>query len=155
MGNAWCVCNQFIVWCRLHLSSFTVLHVISRCIDIVKRRAIGIHWSNDTINLLIISLFLQTHTLKLHMRHFNKTLSLRMKNITKATYISIVTVPWLKVSCRFRPLDSSTPGQKGRHFTDNMFRCIFMNEMFSTIEMSQKCVPKDPIDRPAFGYYVY
>ena len=38
-------------------------------------------------------------------------------------------------------------GQNGRHFTNDIFRCIFMNEKFSTlIKISVKFVPKVPID---------
>ena len=38
-------------------------------------------------------------------------------------------------------------GQNGRHFADDIFRCIFVNEKFSTlIKISLKYVPKGPID---------
>ena len=38
-------------------------------------------------------------------------------------------------------------GQNGRHFTDNIFRCIFVNEKFCTfITTSLKFVHKGPID---------
>ena len=43
--------------------------------------------------------------------------------------------------------NSSPPGQYGRHFADNIFRCIFMNEKFCIlIQISLKFVPKGPID---------
>ena len=43
--------------------------------------------------------------------------------------------------------NSSPPGQNGRHFTDDIFRCSFFNEKFSIlIRISLKFVPKDPID---------
>ena len=39
------------------------------------------------------------------------------------------------------------PGQNGRYFADNIFRCIFMNEKFCiSIKISLKFVPKGPID---------
>ena len=38
-------------------------------------------------------------------------------------------------------------GQYGRHFTDDIFRCIFVNEKFCIlIKISLKFVPKGPID---------
>ena len=44
-------------------------------------------------------------------------------------------------------LNSSTPGQNGRHFADNIFRCIFVNENFCIlIKILSKFVPKGPID---------
>ena len=43
--------------------------------------------------------------------------------------------------------NSSPPGQKGRHFADNIFRCSFVNEKFGIlIKISLKFVPKSPID---------
>ena len=43
--------------------------------------------------------------------------------------------------------NSSPPGQNGRHFTDDVFKCIFVNEKFCiSIQISLKFVPKGPID---------
>ena len=43
--------------------------------------------------------------------------------------------------------NSSPPGQNGRHFAVNIFRCIFMNEKFSIlIKISLKFVHKGLID---------
>ena len=40
-----------------------------------------------------------------------------------------------------------SPEQNGRHFADNIFRCIFMNEIFCIfIKISLKFVPMGPID---------
>ena len=39
------------------------------------------------------------------------------------------------------------PEQNGRHFTDDIFKCIFLNEnVWISIKISLKFVPKDPID---------
>ena len=44
-------------------------------------------------------------------------------------------------------LNSSPPGQNGRHFADDTFRCVFVNEKFCIlIKISLKFVPKGPID---------
>ena len=44
-------------------------------------------------------------------------------------------------------LNSSSPGQNGRHFADDIFKCIFMNENVRiSIQISLKFVPKGPID---------
>ena len=47
--------------------------------------------------------------------------------------------------------NSSPPGQNGRHFTDDISRCIFVNEMFCFLmKISLKFVPKGPVDnKPA------
>ena len=43
--------------------------------------------------------------------------------------------------------NSSPPGQNGWHFSDDIFRCIFMNENICIlIKISLKFVPKGPID---------
>ena len=42
-----------------------------------------------------------------------------------------------------RLLTHLPPGQNGRHFTDNIFKCIFVNEKcFILIKISLKFVPK-------------
>ena len=39
------------------------------------------------------------------------------------------------------------PRQNGRHFADDIFKCIFLNENVRiSIKISLKFVPKDPID---------
>ena len=47
-------------------------------------------------------------------------------------------------------LNSSLPGQNGRHFADDIFRRLFMNEKYENlcifIRISLKFVPKGPID---------
>ena len=44
-------------------------------------------------------------------------------------------------------INSSPRGQNGRHFTDDIFRDIFMNEKsYILIKISLKFVPKGPID---------
>ena len=40
-----------------------------------------------------------------------------------------------------------SPGQNGRHFADNIFKCIFLNEkIWILCKISLKIVPKGPID---------
>ena len=44
----------------------------------------------------------------------------------------------------------SLPGQNGRHFADDIFECIFMNEKLCiSIQISLKFVPEGPIDNKA------
>ena len=43
--------------------------------------------------------------------------------------------------------NSSPPGEIGRHFADDIFRCLFMNEKFcDLIKIALKFVLKGPID---------
>ena len=45
------------------------------------------------------------------------------------------------------PFHTLWPGQNGRHFADNIFKCIFLNENFwILIKISLKFVPKGPIN---------
>ena len=42
------------------------------------------------------------------------------------------------------------PRQNGRHFADDIFKCIFLNEnVWFPIKISVNCVPKGPIDNNA------
>ena len=46
-----------------------------------------------------------------------------------------------------KDLNSSPHGQKGRHFADDSFKCIFVNEKFCIlIKISLNFGPRDPID---------
>ena len=46
-------------------------------------------------------------------------------------------------------INSSPPGQNGRHFANDIFKCIFVNEKFCIlIKISPTFVPKGPIDNP-------
>ena len=56
---------------------------------------------------------------------------------------------WKKVSILFRPqcVNSLRPRQNGRHFPDDIFKWIFLNEnVWISIKISSKFVPKDPIN---------
>ena len=47
-------------------------------------------------------------------------------------------------------VNSSPPRRNGRHFADDIFKCIFVNEKFRIlIKISLKFVPRGPIDNPA------
>ena len=51
-------------------------------------------------------------------------------------------LPWIH-----KLVNSSTPGQNGRQFADDIFKCVFMNEKFCIlIQVSLKSVLKGPID---------
>ena len=57
------------------------------------------------------------------------------------------TVDGRALYLRGNRFNSSPPGQIGRHFADDIFRCIFWNERFCIlIKISLKFVPKGPID---------
>ena len=44
-------------------------------------------------------------------------------------------------------INSSPPGQNDRHFAEDLFKCIFVNEKFYiSIRNSLKFVPKGPIN---------
>ena len=49
--------------------------------------------------------------------------------------------------CSFQLLKTLRPRQNGRHFTDAVFKCIFLNEnVWMLIKISLKFVPKGPIN---------
>ena len=46
-----------------------------------------------------------------------------------------------------KPFNTLRPRQNGRHFPDDIFKCIFVNEnVILSIEISLKFVPKGPIN---------
>ena len=48
---------------------------------------------------------------------------------------------------RLESINSSPPGQNGRHFTEDIFGCIFVNQKFYIlIKISLNFVHKGPID---------
>ena len=55
------------------------------------------------------------------------------------------------VMAAFRNFNTLRPRQNGRHFPDDTFKCIFLNENVSiSIKISPNCVPNGPInDNPA------
>ena len=69
------------------------------------------------------------------------------------TKVSINLVNFMKAGYKcgmmhyWEYINSSAPGQNGRYFAADIFRCIFMNEKFCIwIKMSLKFVPKGAID---------
>ena len=58
--------------------------------------------------------------------------------VSLPTHICVTRPQWVK---------SSPPGQSGRHFADDIFRCNFVNEKFCIlIRISLKFVPEGSID---------
>ena len=59
---------------------------------------------------------------------------------------------WSMISNKklLQTINSSPHGHNGRHFADDIWRCILVNEYFSIlIKISLKFVPEDPIDNEA------
>ena len=53
----------------------------------------------------------------------------------------------VKVNTTFKLLTPLPPGQNDRHFADDIFRCILVNEEFCIlIKISLKFVAKTPVD---------
>ena len=59
--------------------------------------------------------------------------------------MSLVSMGWGTAG----PINSSLPGQNGGHFADDIFRCLFVNEMLCIlikILLKFEFVSKSPID---------
>ena len=64
----------------------------------------------------------------------------------KVTSLSIYLVI-APVGCQWRNINTLWPRQNGRHFADDIFKCIFLNENgWIPIKISLKFVPKVPIN---------
>ena len=60
-----------------------------------------------------------------------------------ASYLSLCVM----YVCSLVTFNTLRPRQNGRHFTDDIFKCIFVNEnVWIAIEISLKFVPKGPIN---------
>ena len=59
----------------------------------------------------------------------------------------ICTLATKSLLCKYWNINTSRPRQNGRHFADDIFKCIFLNENVSiSIKISLKFVPKGPIN---------
>ena len=74
-------------------------------------------------------------------------------NISRETAINTPFKPFpllFQYTLKSEPIQSVNsfpPGQNGRHFADNVIRCILLNEkFFILIKISLKFVPKGPIN---------
>ena len=68
--------------------------------------------------------------------------------VSKGTHITMgLEILTMIIHVRWLFFNSILPGQNGRHFADDIFRCIVVNEKFCLlIKISLKYVPKSPID---------
>ena len=54
---------------------------------------------------------------------------------------------YIALVIKVRAFNTLRPRQNGRHFADDILKCIFLNEnVWIPIEISLKFVPKGPID---------
>ena len=68
--------------------------------------------------------------------------------------IEVTLLKWIRLRTP-HCFNSSLPGQNGHHFTDVIFKCIFMNEKFCIlIWIALELVPKDPIDSESILVWV-
>ena len=61
---------------------------------------------------------------------------------------AFVDILWLtSVAVSTQSVNTLKPRQNGRHFADDIFKCIFLNEnVWIPIKFSMKFVPKGPIN---------
>ena len=63
---------------------------------------------------------------------------------SRCSQANITTWP---ITVRYSRLNRLRPGRNGRHFSDDIFKCIFLSENVSiTIKISLTFVPKGPIN---------
>ena len=80
-----------------------------------------------------------THFNENELRHFNI--------LSQVNTTSVKVYLLIFFSSRIQWFNTLRPRQHGRHFPDNIFRCIFLKEnIWIVIKISLKFVPKDPID---------
>ena len=66
----------------------------------------------------------------------------------KRGYVSIALAIWCYQNKEKWSINTMRPRQNGRHFADDIFKCIFLKEnAWILIKISLKFVPKGPIDK--------
>ena len=72
--------------------------------------------------------------------------NLRMQQV-KLVLCTLLTQKFISMKKKIRGFNTLRQRQNGRHFTDDTFKCIFLNEnVWIYIKMSLKFVPKGPIN---------
>ena len=77
--------------------------------------------------------------------HFKNTLSTELANTPLKLLPNYTELK--KWNCRYTYFNRLRPRQNGRHFADDIFKCIFLNEnVWIPIKISLKFVPQGPIN---------
>ena len=109
----------------------------------------AIIWINP---VMYMSRALETHVnnwIKLQLYSHKKdkvSCCLKMLAIPSLNLLSIL-IEWIFLSITPTTVKTLRPRENGRHFADDIFKCIFVNGNFwIPIKISLKFVPKDPIN---------
>ena len=128
------------IWCRHHETNFAVPDLQTSCTDLTtwQWRPDGSpsNGCQEKCHLFVTMTILVT------------ALTRRSKRWLSSLPSLISSSPYSQSSGRsVIAFNSSTPGQNGRHFADDIFRCIFVNEKFCIlIKTSLKFALKCTID---------
>ena len=72
--------------------------------------------------------------------------NLQIHFVYTETYVSVTIGSSSLPEDRHQSINSSPPGKNGRHFPDDILKCMFMNEKFCIfIQIALKFAPKCPI----------
>ena len=91
--------------------------------------------------------FIDSHALRAHVHFYCITISVScffagIILLWNHILSSLYTVTSLNTD-----INSSTPEQNGRHFADDIFKCIFVNEKFrNSVKSLLNCILEGPID---------
>ena len=67
--------------------------------------------------------------------------------VNPSHYVKLFWALWVQLLAPLNVFNTLRLRQNGRHFADDIFKCIFLNEnVWIPIEISLKFVPKDPIN---------
>ena len=110
----------------------------------------------ETLRFGVGATYIRGLTVRIFSKRRVKTCKHNIKELVSQYFITKRAKSHVQHSRSFVPLshrleaqwvNSSPPGQNGRHFADDIFRCIFLIEKFCIlIRISLKFVPKGPID---------
>ena len=108
-----------------------------------------LRYSIPKLKILAISCFhSQGHTLLCKWLWRCTTTELENSYFWTMTSVNLECTPaWFATTLVGNRFNTLRPRQNGRHFSDDIFKCIFVNEnVWISIEISLKFVPKSPIN---------
>ena len=96
-----------------------------------------VHWQKDAISVYLWDVFLSLFTLPI-ISHVASMIETASHEINSMQLLSLLGKHWIQ----FLIFNSLRPRQNGRHFPDDIFKCIFLNEsVWLSIMIPLKFVP--------------
>ena len=150
-------CSLAFIWEQLNKKwSWNLLHVFRDYMFKIATTSPGanemtnscvFNWNRLKFPFVQIFILLWTSHISPSWVSYGSSFPISLSTTVVVHTMLLLPFPCLYMQCPAKQLNSSSPAQNGRHFADDIFKCIFVNEKFCIlIKISLKFVPKVPID---------